>query len=266
MKRYARQSFLGDGSEATFRNCRFAIAGLGGGGSHIVQQLSHLGFMDATAFDPDVIDETNLNRLIGGTVADVLAGAKKTEIAKRLYLGVQPQARFTCVEHRWQDRPEVLRNADIVFGCVDGFREREELERACRRYLIPLIDIGLDVHVVDKQPPRMAGQVLVSIPGGPCFRCLGFITDQVMTVEAVRYGDAGEHPQVVWANGVLASTAVGAAVELLTNWTRSKKLIRYYQYDGNLGTVAPSIRLQFVQEECPHYPQKEVGNPTFNTV
>ena len=50
---------------------------------------------------------------------------------------------FTC---RWQDRPEPLRGCDIVFGCVDSFAERRELEIACRRHLIPLIDIGMDVH------------------------------------------------------------------------------------------------------------------------
>lgn len=266
MSRYKRQNFLGSSSEAKFRNCRVAIAGLGGGGSHVAQQFAHLGFTDITTFDPDVIDESNLNRLIGGTLADVLAKTKKTEIAKRLILGIQPDARVCSVEERWQDRPEVLRNVDLVVGCVNGFREREELERACRRYLIPLIDIGLDVHTVDGHPPRMAGQVVVSIPGGPCFRCLGFITDQVLTVEANRYGDAGDHPQVVWANGVLASSAVGSAVELLTNWTRSKKLIRYLQYDGNAGTVVPSIRLQFVPARCPHFLEQDVGDPVFKTI
>jgi hypothetical protein len=37
-------------------------------------------------------------------------------------------------------------------------------------------------------------------------------------VEAEKYGAAGSRPQVVWPNGVLASTAVGLAVQLLTPW------------------------------------------------
>ena len=42
--RYSRQSFLGPGSEARIARCTVGVAGLGGGGSHIVQQLAHIGF------------------------------------------------------------------------------------------------------------------------------------------------------------------------------------------------------------------------------
>ena len=113
-----------------------------------------------------------------------------------------------------------LASCDIVFGCVDGFAERRELEIACRRHLIPLIDIGMDVHIVGKEPPRMGGQVILSMPGSRCMKCLGFLSDASLAREAALYGDAGPRPQVVWPNGVLASTAVGVAVDLLTNWTR----------------------------------------------
>src|SRR6266568_7663439 len=104
---------------------------------------------------------------------------------------------------------------DIVVGCVEGFRERWELQVLSRRYLVPLIDIGLDVNTVGDEPPRMAGQVILSVPRGPCMKCMHFITDQNLEKEAGRYGDAGVRPQVVWANGVLASVAVGVAVDLL---------------------------------------------------
>jgi molybdopterin-synthase adenylyltransferase len=42
-ERYARQSFLGPKSKEVFKNCRVCIIGLGGGGSHVVQQLAHIG-------------------------------------------------------------------------------------------------------------------------------------------------------------------------------------------------------------------------------
>ena len=83
------------------------------------------------------------------------------------------------------------------------------------------IDIGLDVTDVGEEGPKMRGQVILTVPGGPCMRCVGFIDDENLSDEGRRYGDAGIHPQVVWANGVLASTAVGLAVDLLTGWTRT---------------------------------------------
>src|ERR1700730_12183464 len=54
-----------------------------------------------------------------------------------------------------------LRRCDVIFGCVDSYRERDELERFMRRFLIPYIDIGMDVHgapancaVCQQRPPR----------------------------------------------------------------------------------------------------------------
>jgi hypothetical protein len=49
-----------------------------------------------------------------------------------------------------------------------------------------------------------------------CLRCMGIICDDVL--ERERYGAAGGRPQVVWPNGMLASAAVGIAVQLLTPW------------------------------------------------
>lgn len=107
-----------------------------------------------------------------------------------------------------------------------GFAERRELEIACRRHLIALIDVGMDVYVVGDEPPRMGGQVILSMPGAPCMTCLGFLNEATLAREAGAYGDAGPRPQVVWSNGVLASTAIGIAVDLLTDWTRAACRVR----------------------------------------
>lgn len=67
----------------------------------------------------------------------------------------------------------------------------------------------------------ISGQVIVSMPGEHCIRCYGFITDAKLDEEARLYGDAGANPQVVWPNGVLASTAVGLGVNLVCPWSNS---------------------------------------------
>ena len=165
---------------------------------------------------------------------------------------------------RWQEYPEPLRGCDLIFGCVDGFSERRELESCARRHLVPLIDIGMDVHIVGDEPPRMGGQVILSIAGGPCMLCLNFLNTRVLSEEAERYGDAGARPQVVWPNGVLASTAVGIAIDLLTGWTRSLHAV-YMLYDGNDGTITPHPRLKYLgNEDCTHYPPDQVGTPVLS--
>jgi molybdopterin-synthase adenylyltransferase len=121
------------------------------------------------------------------------------------------------------------------------------------------IDVGMDVHGTER--PVIGGQVILSSPGQPCMRCMGFLTDKKMTTEAAMYGNAGSHPQVVWANGVLASTAVGLAVEMVTGWTRRPLNHAYMIYDGNKATVKESVTLLNLNiSECPHFSDDNIGD------
>jgi len=262
VERFQRQSFLGADSQSIIETVTIGIVGLGGGGSHVAQQLAHVGFLNYRVWDGDIAEDSNLNRLIGANENDPVSGTRKTEIAKRLIKGLQGNAVVEAFNCRWQDNPEPLRVCDIIFGCVDGFAQRRELEACARRYLIPLIDVGMDVHCVGDEPPRMGGQVILSMPGEPCMFCIGFLNETVLAEEGERYGDAGERPQVVWPNGILASSAVGVAVDLLTDWTRSLRDVVYLNYDGNKGTLQPHIRLEYIDHlSCPHYPADDVGDP-----
>ncbi len=267
--RFSRQSFLGHDSKDIFERTSVGIAGLGGGGSHIAQQLAHLGIGQFTVFDPDIVEESNLNRLVGALERDVGTKTPKVEVASRLILGVAPRAKVVAHKTRWQERADLLKTTNMIFGCVDTFAQRRELEVLCRRYLIPYIDIGMDLHPAGApdQAPGLAGQVIVSLPGGPCMACIGFLTAEKLGREAAEYGEAGPRPQVIWSNGVLASTAVGLAVDILTGWTKTTPRVAYLSYRGNLGTIVPHVRLDFVSaERCPHYPPGEVGDPRFETL
>jgi hypothetical protein len=265
--RFSRQSFLGKSSQEIIENVIVGIAGLGGGGSHIMQQLAHVGFLNYRIYDGDIAEDSNLNRLIGAKETDPANKTPKIEIAKRVIEGLRAKAVVESFRCRWQENPEPLRGCDLIFGCVDGFSQRRELEACARRYLIPLIDIGMDVHCVGDEPPRMGGQVILSMPGGLCMFCLGFLNERVLAKEGERYGDAGAQPQVVWPNGVLASSAVGIAVDLLTDWTRSLRDVDFLEYDGNKGTVKPHVRLEYLEDTtCPHYPVDQVGDPVLSGV
>lgn len=236
------------------------VVGLGGGGSHIIQQLAHIGFQRYVIYDGDVVEESNLNRLVGARSIDVSAETPKLHIAKTMIYGLQEKAIVVGFGCKWQENPEPLRDCQIVFGCVDSYQGRHELEVACRRYLMHYIDIGMDVN--GDTTPVIGGQVILSSPGNPCMRCLRFLTDQKLAEEAARYGKAGVRPQVVWPNGVLASTAVGIAVDLVTGWSQRALSYAYLVYDGNLGTVKESITLRNLTiADCPHFSEGEVGDP-----
>ncbi len=260
--RFSRQSFLGPNSEELISRCTVAVVGLGGGGSHIVQQLAHIGFQRYVIYDHDVVEESNLNRLVGATPIDVLAETPKLHIAKKMIYALQPKARAQGFACKWQENPEPLRECQIVFGCVDSYSGRQELETTCRRYYMHYIDVGMDVH--GKEPPVIGGQVILSSPGSLCMRCLGFLTDERLADEAARYGDAGFHPQVIWPNGVLASIAVGLAVDIVTNWSRHARPYAYLIYDGNQATLKESVTLLNRRATvCQHFSETDVGDPVF---
>jgi molybdopterin-synthase adenylyltransferase len=256
-----RQSFLGAKSSDVLLNTRVAIVGLGGGGSHIAQQLAHIGVGDFLLLDPDKIEDTNLNRLVGARFADVEEKASKVLIAKRVIESVNPRARVVAALSSWQQKARALQDCEVIFGCVDSLIGRSELEGFARRYLIPLIDIGMDVHRAGGAY-TMTGQVALSMPGRPCLKCMGLLPHDLLQEEAERYGNAGSRPQVIWPNAILASTAIGFFMQLMTPWFKNSALPPLLEYDGNRQTVQESTKLPYLPEWCPHYTHSSnLGDP-----
>ena len=259
----SRQSFLGEQSDEVLKTTTAGIIGLSGGGSHVCQQLAHIGVGNYVIVDPQAIEDTNLNRLVGGTAADVEAKSAKTEIAKRLIRAVRPGAHIRAYQDDWRNVADTLRDCDVVFGCVDSYKDRDELERQLRRYLTPYVDIGMDVGKA-AGAYHISGQAALSIPGGPCLWCMGILREQLLAEEAADYGNAGIRQQVVWPNGVLASSAVGMFMSLILPWA-PKLMPVLLEYDGNRGTIVPSVKLEYMPKACPHCAgETDIGDPFWN--
>ena len=257
---FSRQSFLGHSFSDTRRAINLGIIGLGGGGSHIAQQCAHVGFLNYLLADPDIIENSNLNRLVGGTALDVAMKLDKVEIAERTIRSVRPEASVLRFRKSWHELLNELKTRDVIFSCVDNFIERHLIEAFCRRYRIVLLDIGMTVQESNGDH-AIYGQVVASIPGLPCFRCLGLINDENLKKEADKYGDAGHAPQVVWSNGVLASLAVGLLLSSVSDWNRKGIDALYLEYDGNRHSVTESrLSSALRNHRCGHYPSDEVGD------
>ncbi len=261
----SRQSFLGEESEEVFATVTVGIVGLSGGGSHVVQQTAHIGVKRYVVSDPDAMDRegSNLHRLVGATLDDVTKRTPKVTIAERVIHGINPDAAIVGVRGKWQTNLDAFRQCSVIFGCVDRLSEREQLERFCRRFLIPYIDIGMGVDPVEGWF-AVYGQAILSMPGHQCLRCMGIITERKLAEEAKRYGAAGSRPQVVWSNGVLASTAVGIFVQLVTPWHDNRSPVQYLTYDGNRHIVSPRSGIEYILgRRCTHYDPADLGDPLF---
>jgi hypothetical protein len=263
---FTRQGFLGATSEEMLALTRVAIVGVSGGGSHIAQQLAHIGIGDFRLIDPQRIDRSNLNRLVTASDNDVRVRRAKARILKRYILGVRPWATVEAHIGEWGRAEHLLRDAHVVFGCVDSYRGRRNLEAFCRRYLLPYIDIGMNVERLPSGNYAVSGQMILTIPGGPCLMCLGFLTEDRINREEEDYGDAGPAPQVVWTNGTLASMAVGAFIESRTPWFEmSDQPYIWLELEGNEQFVRSSrMPRLYPPGPCPHYSNpRNIGDPRF---
>lgn len=261
-----RQSFLGTNSDEILADTTVGLVGLGGGNSHTAQQLAHAGIGGFILVDPDWMELTNLQRLVGATMEDVKKQTPKVNISERVIRGVNPGARIEKHQMEWQVVAERLKHCDVIIGGVDKVRAKDELDAFCRRHLIPYIDMGMDVHRIEAAGEHLvAGQVVLTGPGQPCLRCLGIVTEAALGAEGKRYKDAGGNPQVVWPNGLLASTAVGLFMQLVSPWHRRPVAGAFLEYDGNRHTMVEAKIWKLRRGiACPHYDQGDLGDPSFD--
>lgn len=252
VKNLDRQSFLGPQMESVLSGSTLGIIGLCGGGSHVAQQTAHIGFSKFVIADHDDVEDHNLNRMIGSTPADAESSALKTSVISRLIKSINPAAEVQPISSDWLLNETDFHKCSAILSCVDSYTARDSIERFCRTHRIPMIDVGMDVCGHD-EGYSISGQVILSLPDRPCMRCMGFITDERLNREQQLYGLAGGRPQVVWPNGVLASTAVSQLMQLVLPWNLRTPPSLMIEYDGDRNILKPSSRLKAISDHCCHF-------------
>jgi molybdopterin-synthase adenylyltransferase len=224
------------------------VVGVSGGGSHVCQQLIHAGVGQLIPVDPEVVDKTNLRRLVGAVASDINV-TQKVEIPVRTARHVRPSVQVRPILDAFPSLTSLtaLRDADVIVGCVDGWDGRDDLNRFALAHRIPYVDIGAVITPpTGRLPLRVSGQIVVVVPGdGPCLRCLRLVTDErVAKSRRQRQGylDGTGEPQVVSINGTLASEAVTAVLTLAAG-TGGLIPYRRYRFPPGLLTEVTTDRL-----------------------
>lgn len=219
------------------------------------------------AIDDEVVEESNLGRLIGATEADIDI-TPKTSVARRTVHGIDSSINLTGIRARFPSSETIasLKEADILVACLDTFRAREAINAYCRRYLIPLIDIGIAVRSNGERLATADGQVIASLPGQPCLRCW-FLTDAVLERERRerppeydRNPNAPGEPQVVSMNGTLASEACNCVLDLITGYSGGRRGANVWQYEGRTGQLEQAD-LPTSRANCPACAEEGRGDP-----
>jgi molybdopterin/thiamine biosynthesis adenylyltransferase len=253
--RFERQIRLfGENGQKKIQNTCVAIVGAGGIGSHVIQQLGFLGVSSLTIIDPDELEETNRNRLIGAYCDDLIPGMKKVDIAKRLINMIDASIKVEAVskELRTEVAFSKIKESECVFGCVDNDGSRLILTELCSAFEIPYFDLASDI-IEGKYGLSYGGRVFANFDENGCLCCYDIISlpDASIELESEEakkdrdeiYGVSQEYlnttgPSVVSIDGVVASLAVTEFVVMVTGLRSSNRLLYYH---GPRGIVNASL-------------------------
>jgi len=245
MQRYERQiRAFGREMQPRISSLKVGVVGLGGTGSHIAQQLAYLGVKDLVLIDSQLVEDTNLNRLVGATPKDV--GKPKVKVIGSWVSRISPKAKVQPIHADLRNSAvfDALKVTDVIFGCVDNDGARLILNELSLAYLVPLIDCGVEIEVEGQQILQAGGRVNLVLPGGPCLACMEQINlgearitlsqpEEIHRARQMGYiqGDDEPSPSVVSLNGVVASLAVTEFLNLITG-TRPPQPFAVYDVLG----------------------------------
>ena len=138
------------------RTKRVLVAGCGGLGGHIIDQLARIGVGQLRVVDGDVFEASNLNRQLLSKVD--LLGVSKAKAAADHIAGVNPDVDVEAVPafRTEGNAAEILAGCDIVMDALDNIPSRRILAAACEKANIPYIYGAIQGWVA---------QAAVSMPG-----------------------------------------------------------------------------------------------------
>ncbi len=234
--------------QVRIRELSIGIVGLGGTGSIVAQQLAYLGARKFTLLDPDSIDQTNLNRVVGATHSDI--GRAKVEVAARMIVDISTDAAIDLVRgsvllERFA-RP--LAELDVVFCCTDSHGSRAVLNQLAYQYLVPCFDMGVSLSVKDGRVTHISGRAQMLAPGLGCLTCARLLDSAAIRYDLMsdnerrsdRYfiGSGVPQPAVISLNSTVASLAVSM---FLAAYTSIPGTARQQVYDGIGGYLRSAV-------------------------
>ena len=138
------------------RKKKVFVAGCGGLGGHIIENLARIGVGGIVCADGDVFEESNLNRQLLSEVS--LLGKSKAEAAAERIRRINPDVQAQAV-HAWLDESnaeELISGCDAVLDALDNIPTRKMLANACEKAGIPFIHGAIRGWVA---------QAAISMPG-----------------------------------------------------------------------------------------------------
>jgi molybdopterin/thiamine biosynthesis adenylyltransferase len=251
---------FGSQIQYTLGDLTIGIAGCGGTGSAIAEQLIRLGVRRLLLVDPDELSPSNVTRVYGSTPNDV--GKRKVEVIRNHLRQIAPDAKVDAIAGMITLEPiaKALSRCDLLFGCTDDNAGRLVLSRIATYLLIPVIDCGVLLSSRDSgEIDGIHGRVTVLLPGQACLVCrnridLGRASAELLTPdERIRLVNEGYapalgriEPAVIAFTTSVAAAAVTELLERLIGYGPEPRpteiLLRYHDREISTNIAQPRDR------------------------
>lgn len=243
------------------------VVGCGALGNEVLKNLVLMGVEHIVAVDFDIVEVGNLTRSVLFTRTDAEAHRLKVEVvAERLKLmNPSVEVKTICGDIAYDVGLGLVRQMDVVIGCVDSRWARYCINRLCMRAGKPWVDGGID---------GLEGTARVFIPGENCYACnLGpeGLKDLARRLPCSgfirRQEQAGSAPTTSVVASVIGAVQVQEALKLICHETLESGTMtslcgKMFYYDGeHLTTHVAEFRAY--DDSCPEHEQWEpVGQTT----
>lgn len=118
-------------------NLKVCVIGCGGIGTYIIESLTRFGVETITAVDKDVIDDTDLNRLIHSNSKTI--GRPKAKITKKYVQNISNRVNINTLQLDYTEKTgrKIIKNHDVVIDASGDFEIKRLIEEHCLELKIP---------------------------------------------------------------------------------------------------------------------------------
>jgi molybdopterin/thiamine biosynthesis adenylyltransferase len=225
-----------------------------------------MGFHEINLIDPDVLEMSNLNRVVGAYYKDAQQKLPKVDVVRRHLININPNATVTAYKKDVHDREieRVLALSDWMIVATDNHSSRLRAQELSVKYFVPLISVGVNITVKGNKIEDMSGEVITTRVGDyVCLNCLNRINpikvaserhpDQMIRDELVKRGYVTgkdiKEPAVKTLNTSLATMAVEVLVNQYTDVRRHVPIL-VYENNGAMSIYEDRDSVQLRNKHC----------------
>lgn len=228
------------------------VVGCGALGNEVLKNLLLMGVTHIVVVDFDVVEMGNLTRSVLFSKADAEKKRLKVEvIAERLkQMNPAVEVKTICGDIAYDVGLGLIRQMDVVIGCVDSRWARFCINRLCMRAGIPWVDGGIN---------GLEGTARVFVPGKNCYACnlgpegLKDLARRMPCSGIIRRQElSGSAPTTSIIASIIGAIEVQEALKLIQEDFGTSLCGKMLYYDGE-HTTFRIADYQAYDDECPEH-------------